>query len=118
MGSSARIAVAQSTVARYLPRPRKPPARPCERSDQSSGRDCGHRLFHRANGDLPDLFVFVVLSHHRRRVLHFGVTEYPGLGWFCTTFAHISRTLTFLRFLFLAAANLLFSLQASVAHPR
>jgi hypothetical protein len=59
-----------------------------------------------------------VLSHHRCRVLHFGVTEHPGLGWFCTPFAHISRTLTFLRFLFLAAANLLFSLQASVAHPR
>jgi hypothetical protein len=87
-------------------------------SDQSSGRDCGRRLFHRANGDLPDFFVFVVLSHHRRRALHFGVTEHPGLGWFCTPFAHISRTLTFLRFLFLAAADLLFSLQASVAHPR
>jgi hypothetical protein len=77
-----------------------------------------HRLFHRANDDLPDFFVFVVLSHHRRRVLHFGVTENPGLGWFCTPFAHISRTLTFLRFLFLAPADLLFSLQASVAHPR
>ena len=52
-----------------------------------------------------------------RRVLHFGVTEHPGSGWFRTPFAHISRTLTFLRFLFLAA-NLPFSLQASVAHPR
>jgi hypothetical protein len=41
-------------------------------SDQSSGRDCGHRLSHRANGELSDLFVFVVLSHHRRCVLHFG----------------------------------------------
>ena len=88
-------------------------------SDQSSDRNCGHRLFHRANGDPLDFFVFVVLSHHRRRVLHFGwVTEHPGSGWFCTPFAHISRTLTFLRFLFLAATNLLFSLQASVAHAR
>jgi hypothetical protein len=50
-------------------------------SDQSSGRDCGHRLFHRANGDLPDFLVFFVLSHHRRRVLHFGLTEHPDLGW-------------------------------------
>ena len=50
-------------------------------SDQSSGRECGHRLFHRANGDLPDFLVFFVLSHHRRRVLHFGLTEHPDLGW-------------------------------------
>jgi hypothetical protein len=48
-------------------------------------------------------FVFVVRSHHRRRVLHFGVTEYPGLGWFCIPFAHISRTLTF----YLSSSSLL-----------
>ena len=59
-----------------------------------------------------------MLSHHRRRVLHFGVTEHPGFGWFCTPFAHTSRTLTFLRFLFLAPADLFFSLQASVEDPR
>jgi hypothetical protein len=84
-------------------------------SDQSSGRDCGHPLFHRANGDLPDFFVFVVLSHHRPRVLHFGVAEHPSLGWFCIPFAHISRTLTF----YVSSSSLLlFSLQASVADPR
>jgi len=27
------------------------------------------------------LFVLVVLAHHRRRVLHFNVTEYPTAGW-------------------------------------
>ena len=27
------------------------------------------------------LFVFVVLSHERRRVVHFGVTEYPTEEW-------------------------------------
>jgi hypothetical protein len=27
------------------------------------------------------LFVFVVLSHERRRVLHFGVTEHPTQEW-------------------------------------
>ena len=84
-------------------------------SDQSSGRDCGHRLFHRANGDLPDFFVFVVLSHHRPRIQLFGVTEHPSLGWFCIPFAHISRTLTF----YVSSSSLpFFSLQASVAHPR
>ena len=27
------------------------------------------------------LFVLVVLAHHRRRVLHFNVTEHPTAGW-------------------------------------
>jgi hypothetical protein len=27
------------------------------------------------------LFVFVVLSHERRRVLHFNVTEHPTAAW-------------------------------------
>jgi putative transposase len=27
------------------------------------------------------LFVFIVLSHARRRVVHFGVTEHPSQGW-------------------------------------
>jgi len=27
------------------------------------------------------LFVFVVLGHHRRRVLHFNVTEHPSAAW-------------------------------------
>jgi transposase InsO family protein len=27
------------------------------------------------------LFVFIVLEHHRRKVLHFGVTEHPTAEW-------------------------------------
>ena len=27
------------------------------------------------------LFVLVVLAHHRRRVIHFNVTEHPTAGW-------------------------------------
>ena len=30
---------------------------------------------------LEFLFVFVVLAHHRRRVVHFNVTEHPTAGW-------------------------------------
>jgi putative transposase len=45
------IAVAQSTVARYLPRPRKPPSQ-ANLPDESSGAERGHRFFHRADGDL------------------------------------------------------------------
>lgn len=104
------IAVAQSTVARYLPRPRKPPC-------QTLRTFLTNHLAETAAIDFFTLltaafrfFVFVVRSHHRPRVLHFGVTEYLSLGRFCTPFAHTSRT-HFLPFLFLAAASLLFSLQ-------
>jgi hypothetical protein len=27
------------------------------------------------------LFVWVVLAHHRRRLVHFNVTEHPTAGW-------------------------------------
>jgi hypothetical protein len=49
--------------------------------DKSSGADRGHRFFHRADGDFPGLFVFVVLAHERRRVVHFAVTEHPTQEW-------------------------------------
>ena len=47
-------------------------------TDESSGVNRGRRFFHRADGDL---FVFVVLSPERRRVVHFGVTEHPTEEW-------------------------------------
>src|SRR5512140_2262657 len=66
------IAVAQSTVARYLPRPRKPPS-------QTWRTFLTNHLAQTAT--IRVLFVFVVLSHERRRVLHFGVTEHPTQEW-------------------------------------
>jgi putative transposase len=69
-------------VARYLPRFRKPPSQ-------------GWRTFltnHLAQTAAIDFFtvptatfrvpfVFVVLAHERRRVVHFGVTEHPTQEW-------------------------------------
>jgi hypothetical protein len=50
--------------------------------DQSHATD---GLLFGADGDLPPEdripFVFVVLSHARRRVLHFQVTEHPSQEW-------------------------------------
>ena len=76
------IAVAQSTVARYLPRPRKPPSQTwrtflTNHLAQTAAID----FFTVPTATFRILFVFVVLSHHRRRVLHFGVTEYPTQEW-------------------------------------
>ena len=66
------IAVAQSTVARYLPRPRKPPSQAwrtflTNHLAQTAAID----FFTVPTATFRVLFVFVVLSHERRRVLHF-----------------------------------------------
>src|SRR6184192_2071063 len=76
------IAVAQSTVARYLPRPRKPPSQTwrtflTNHLVQTAASD----FFTVPTATIRVLFVFVVLSHERRRVVHFGVTEYPTEEW-------------------------------------
>jgi putative transposase len=76
------IEVAQSTVAKYLPRPRKPPS-------QTWRTFLTNHMEQIASIDFPlvptatfrILFVLVVLSHDRRRVLHFQVTEHPSQEW-------------------------------------
>ena len=76
------IAVAQSTVAKYLPRPRKPPSQTwrtflTNHLAQTAAID----FFIVPTATFRVLFVFVVLSHERRRVVHFGVTEHPTEEW-------------------------------------
>ena len=76
------IAVAPSTVARYLPRPRKPPSQNwrtflTNHLAQTAAID----FFTVSTATFRVLFVFVVLSHKRRRVRHFGVTEHPTQEW-------------------------------------
>jgi putative transposase len=76
------IEVAQSTVAKYLRRPRKPPSQTwrtflTNHMEQMSSID----FFVVPTATFRVLFVFVVLSHARRRVLHFQVTEHPSQEW-------------------------------------
>jgi len=76
------IAVAQSTVAKYLPRPGKPPSQTwrtflTNHLAQTAAID----FFTVPTATFRVLFVFVVLSHERRRVVHFGVTEHPTEEW-------------------------------------
>jgi hypothetical protein len=40
-----------------------------------------HRLLYGSNGLLWGLFVFLVLAHHRRKVLHFNVIDSPSASW-------------------------------------
>jgi putative transposase len=76
------IAVAQSTVARYLPGSRKPPFQIwrtflTNHLAQTATID----FFTVPTASFRVLFVFVVLAQERRRVLHFGVTEHHTEQW-------------------------------------
>ena len=75
------ISVAKSTVEKYMARPRKPPS-PTWRS------------FLKNHVNVKDMVsidffvvptvrfkVLIVLLHHRRRVVHFNVTEHPTARW-------------------------------------
>jgi transposase InsO family protein len=76
------IEVAQSTVAKYLRRHRKPPSQTwrtflSNQVQQMASID----FFTVPTATFRILFVFVVLSHARRRVVHFHVTEHPTQEW-------------------------------------
>jgi len=76
------IEVAQSTVAKYLRRARKPPSQTwrtflTNHLEQMASID----FFVVPTATFRVLFVFVVLSHARRRVLHFQVTAHPSQDW-------------------------------------
>jgi len=49
-----------------------------EEPHEADGLD---RLLHCANGNFRVLFVFIVLLHDRRRIVHFNVTEHPTEDW-------------------------------------
>jgi putative transposase len=76
------IEVSQASVAKYLVRPRRPPSQSwrtflTNHIDQIMAAD--FFVVPTATGRL--LFVFVMLAHHRRRVVHVAVTEHPTAAW-------------------------------------
>ena len=76
------IAVAQSTVAKYMPRRNKPPSqtwRTFLRNHMSSA--AGIDFFTIPTVTFRVLYGFVVLGHGRRRILHLDVTEHPTAEW-------------------------------------
>src|SRR5256885_8622297 len=76
------IDVAERTVSRLLPKRRSPPSRTWRTFLTNHFRDLvSIDFFTVPTVRLRVLFVFVVLAHDRRRVLHFNVTEYPTAAW-------------------------------------
>src|SRR2546425_11908898 len=76
------IDVAERTVARLLPKRRSPPSQTWRTFLTNHVWDLvSIDFFTVPIARLRVLFVFVVLAHHRRRALHFNVTEHPTAAW-------------------------------------
>jgi len=74
--------VAERTVSRLMPRRRSPPSQTWRTFLDNHVRDLvALDFFTVPTAGLRVLFVLIVLAHHRRRVVHFNVTEYPTAHW-------------------------------------
>ena len=76
------LAVSESTVSRYMPRSRKPPSQTWRTFlNNHIGEFVSIDFFTAPTARFQVLFGFLVLSHKRRRVLHFNVTDHPTALW-------------------------------------
>ena len=76
------IDLSQTTVAKYMIRHRKPPS-PSWRAflDNHLKSLVSIDFFTMPTVRFRILFVFLVLSHDRRRIVHFNVTQHPSAAW-------------------------------------
>jgi len=76
------LTVSQATVSKYMIRPRKPPSQTWRAFLKNHAKDLiAVDFFTVPTATFRILFVLVVLSHDRRRLVHFNVTEHPTAGW-------------------------------------
>jgi len=76
------IDVAERTISRLLPKRRIPPSQTWRTFLANHVRDLvSLDFFTVPTAGLRVFFVLVVLAHHRRRVVHFNVTEHPTAAW-------------------------------------
>jgi transposase InsO family protein len=77
------IVIGERSVSRFMPpRPRRPPSQPWRTFlDNHVGTLASIDFFTVPTATFRILYVFLVLAHDRRRVLHFNVTEHPGAAW-------------------------------------
>ena len=76
------IEVSQATVSKYMARTKKPPSQTW-RTFLENHADClaGIDFFTLPTATFRILYVFIVLSHDRRQVVHFNATEHPTAQW-------------------------------------
>jgi transposase InsO family protein len=76
------IDISQTTVAKYMLHRRRPPSQTWRAFLDNHLEDLvAIDFFTVPSATFHILFVFVVLAHDRRRVLHFNVTEHPTAEW-------------------------------------
>lgn len=76
------ITISQATVSKYMVRHRKPPSQSWRTFLTNHANDIvSVDFFTIPTATFRVLFVFVVLSNERRRVLHFNVTDSPSAIW-------------------------------------
>ena len=76
------LTVSQATVSKYMVRPRRPPSQAWRTFLKNHAKDLiALDFFTVPTATFRVLFVLVVLSHDRRRLVHFNVTEHPTADW-------------------------------------
>jgi transposase InsO family protein len=76
------ITVAKSTVEKYRPRIRKPPSPTWRAFLANHVKDIvACDFFTVPTATFKVLFVFIMLSHERRRIVHCNITEHPTAHW-------------------------------------
>ena len=76
------IDLAQSTISKYMARPRRPPSQTWNTFLRNHlGETASIDFFTVPTATYRILYVFLVLSHDRRRVIHFNVTEFTSATW-------------------------------------
>ena len=74
--------ISERTVSRRMPKHRKPPSQTWKAFLNNHAQGLvSVDFFEVPTVSFRVLFVFVVLAHHRRRVVHFNVTEHPTAAW-------------------------------------
>jgi hypothetical protein len=74
------IEIGETSVSKYMPRRRNPASQTWRTFLQSHVQDLVSIDFTGPKIRFQVLYVFVVLAHHRRRIVHFAVTAHPRLN--------------------------------------
>jgi len=76
------IEVSESTVSKYMIKHRGPPSQNWRTFLQNHANELSALDFFTVpTATFSVLFVLVILSHDRRRILHFNVTQHPSAAW-------------------------------------
>jgi len=76
------VTVSQATVSKYMLRPRRPPSQAWRTFLKNHVKDLiALDFFTVPTATFRVLFVLVMLTHSRRRLVHFNVTEHPTAEW-------------------------------------